>query len=214
MVSASVALLVLAVSWTTAVRLRVLAAVLAAGVGVYIAVPKVLGTITGLFTGVSNDSSIDSRTGSYDLAMHFISRSPVLGRGFGTFLPKYWILDNGYLGLLIEGGIIGLGGLLVLIVAALAAARKARRMAIDEFDRDLAQALLASIAAGACSMAFFDTFAFPQSAGCFFLILGMAGAMRRLTMAHASTDNAVRVETAAAPHAAVTQGDERPPLDS
>jgi GT2 family glycosyltransferase/O-antigen ligase len=202
-VCAGVALLVLALSWSMAVRVRVLAAVLAAAVGVYLAVPRVLGTITGLFTGVSNDDSISSRTGSYDLAEHFISRSPLLGRGFGTFLPKYWILDNEYLGLLIEGGIIALGGLLVLIVAALAAAWKARRMAMDEFDRDLAQALLASIAAGACSLAFFDTFAFPQSAGCFFLILGMAGAMRRLIMAHASTDNAAQIETAATPNAAV-----------
>ena len=201
MLCAAVALVVLAASWTTGVRVRVFAAALAAAVAVYVAVPRVLGTITGLFTGISGDSSIGSRTGSYELAGEFISRSPFVGRGFSTFLPKYWILDNQYLGLLIEGGILGFGGLLILIVAAVAAAWKARQMSIDEFDRDLAQALIASIAAGACSLAFFDTFAFPQSAGCFFLILGMAGALRRLTMAHDSTDEAAPVATAVISHA-------------
>jgi len=85
--------------------------------------------------------------------------------------------------MLIEGGIAGLVGLLTLLVVGAAAARKARRFAVDDFDRDLAQALLASLAAGASGLALFDTFGFPQSAGCFFLLLGMAGCMRRLTMA-------------------------------
>ena len=196
MLCAGVALMVLAASWTLGARLRALFALTALAVLVYLTVPGVLGTITRLFTGVTDDASIASRTESYALAGQFISRSPLLGRGFGTFLPKYWILDNGYLGLLIEGGILGLAGLLILITAAAAAARKARRMAVDEFDRDLAQALLASVAAGACSLAFFDTFAFPQTAGCFFLILGMAGAMRRLTMAEAAPDKATHVEPA------------------
>jgi O-antigen ligase len=191
-VCAGVALLVLATSWTAAARLRAFLVLLAVSIVVYVTVPGVLGTITRLFTGVSGDASITSRTGSYELAGQFISRSPLLGRGFGTFLPKYWILDNGYLGLLIEGGILGIGGLLVLILAAIAAARKARRTSSDEFGRSLAQALLASIAAGACSLAFFDTFAFPQSAGCLFLLLGMAGAMRRLTLSPASTDEVGR----------------------
>jgi polysaccharide biosynthesis protein PslJ len=179
---AAVAVIVLAASWNLAARLRALAAVLAIAVVVYVSVPGVLGTITRLFTGASDDPSITSRTGSYDLAAQLFQRSPLLGRGFGTFLPRYWILDNGYLGLLIEGGILAVAGLLTLIVVAALAARKARRAAVDDFDRALAQALVASIAAGACGLAFFDTFAFPQTAGCFFLLLGLAGGMRRLTL--------------------------------
>jgi O-antigen ligase len=180
-VCATAGLIILAMSWTIAARLRALAFVLAMTAVVYVAVPRTLGTLTRLFTGATDDPSIASRTGSYDIATEFISRSPLLGRGFGTFLPKYWILDNGYLGLLIEGGFVGLGGLLILILAGALAARQARQLAVDDFDRSLAQALLASIVAGACALAFFDTFAFPQSAGCFFLLLGVAGAARRLT---------------------------------
>jgi O-antigen ligase len=179
---AFVALLVLAVTWSNAVRLGAAVASCAAAVVVYLTVPGILGTITRLFTGASEDSSISSRTGSYDLAGEFIERSPLVGRGFGTFLPKYWILDNGYLGLLIEGGVIGLGGLLALIGVAAVAARRARRAAQDDFDNQLGQALLAAVAAGASSLAFFDTFAFPQSAGCFFLLLGLAGGLRRLVL--------------------------------
>lgn len=183
---AIVGLVVLALSWTNTARLRALAFVMAISTVVYLIVPGMLGAVTGLFTGAAEDPSIASRTNSYELAAHFISTSPVLGRGFGTFLPKYWILDNGYLGLMIEGGVFGFLGLIVLIVTALLAARHARRVAVNEFDRDLSQAIVASIAAGACGLAFFDTFGFPQSAGCFFLLLGMAGATRRLVVTDAS----------------------------
>jgi O-antigen ligase len=197
MVCGAVALLVLAASWGAGRRVRAFIALLVVGTVVYISVPGVLGTITRLFTGASDDPSIASRTGSYELAWQFITKSPTLGRGFGTFLPKYWILDNGYLGLLIEGGIVGLGGLLILLVVAAAAARQARKAAVDEFDRALAQALFASIAAGACALAFFDVFGFPQTAGCFFLLIGMAGAMRRLARGQASNDQSVLIESPA-----------------
>lgn len=189
---AIVGLLVLALTWSNAERLRALAFVTIVGTVVYLSVPGMLGAVTGLFTGVAEDASIASRTGSYDIAAHFISTSPILGRGFGTFQPKYWILDNGYLGLLIEGGIVGLAGLIVLIATAVLAAKRARRAAVNEFDRDLAQAIIASIAAGASGLAFFDTFGFPQSAGCFFLLLGLAGSTRRLALADASTMQTVQ----------------------
>ena len=204
MLCAGVALLVLAISWTPVARLVALFISFAVAGLVYLTVPGVLGTITRLFTGAPNDASVISRTDSYELAGHFISKSPLLGRGFGTFLPKYWILDNGYLGLLVEAGVVGVSGLLILIAVAAAAAIKAKRKAIYDFDRELAQALLASVAAGACSLAFFDTFAFPQSAGCFFLIVGMAGALRRLTFAQARADEFAWGEAPMASHVALT----------
>lgn len=185
MICALVAVVVLISSWRPAAQLKAVAFMLAMFVLVYLSVPGLLGTISRLFTGVSDDPSVASRTGSYDIASDFISRSPILGRGFGTFLPKYWILDNGYLGLLIEGGVIGLTALLALVVIGIAVARKARTYATDPFDREIAQALFASLAAGASGLAFFDTFGFPQSAGCFFLVLGLAGSTWRLTRADA-----------------------------
>lgn len=179
-VCGSVALIVLVSAWKPRARLQALGAVLAMFVGVYLLVPGVLGTLGRLFTGASDDVSIQSRTGSYEVAADFIAASPWLGRGFGTFLPKYWILDNGYLGLLIEGGVLGFAGLLVLITTAIRLAARARRLIPEGFDQDIAQALLAALAAGASGLAFFDTFGFPQTAGCFFLLVGLAGSTWRL----------------------------------
>lgn len=176
-----VGVVVLALAWSGRRRLQALGFFAAVSAVMYVTVPGLLGTIGGLFSNAGADPSIGSRTGSYEIAGQFISHSPVLGRGFGTFLPKYWILDNGYLGLLIEGGIVGLVGLLVLMGAAMGTARRARRALVDDDDRQLAQALLASIAAGAAGFAFFDAFAFPQTSGCFFLLVGLAGALGRLT---------------------------------
>lgn len=185
MICGAAAMIVMLLSWPAATRLRALAFMAVIFAAVYVTVPGVLGTITRLFTGISDDASVQSRTGSYDIAERFINQSPVLGRGFGTFLPKYWIFDNGYLGLLVEGGVVALVGLLVLIAVGAWCAHQAARRLEDEFDRELARATVASIVAGAAGLAFFDTFGFPQSAGCFFLALGMAGALHRLSRSRA-----------------------------
>ena len=179
-VCAGVAMLVLASRWTWRMRLIGLGFVAMALVAVFLIVPGLLGTLTHLFVGASSDASVASRTGSYDVAWQFITRSPWLGRGFGTFTPQYWILDNAYLLATIETGVIGLAALIGLIATACLSARGARGRLEVDFDRELAHGVFAGIMAGAAGIAFFDLFSFPQSAGCLFLLLGMAGALRRL----------------------------------
>jgi O-antigen ligase len=179
-ICAVVAILLTIASWPLMAKLRALAFSACIAAAVFLIAPGVLGTIANLFTGINNDASVQSRTGSYDVAAMLIGRNPLLGRGFGTFLPRYWILDNGYLGLLIEGGVLGILGLLALLLAGVVSARRAARLITDPFHRQLALALGAAICAGAAGLAFFDTFAFPQSAGVFFLLIGMAGAAWRL----------------------------------
>ncbi|MDN5795494.1 MAG: O-antigen ligase domain-containing protein [Intrasporangium sp.] len=201
LICGAVAVVVMVLSWPLMAKLKAL--LMAAGMVaiLFLTAPGVLTTITDLFTGIEDDPSVASRTGSYDLASEFISRSPILGRGFGTFLPKYWILDNGYLGLLIEGGVLGLGGLLVLIVAALILAHRAARLATNEFEADVARALTAGVAAGAAGLAFFDTFGFPQSAGAYFLLVGMSGALWRLSRDRVRAEaTAIRRTTADQPN--------------
>jgi polysaccharide biosynthesis protein PslJ len=152
---------------------------------VFVAVPGMLGTLTGLFTGVGNDTSAASRTNSYAIAGEFISRSPILGRGFMTFLPEYRILDNQFLGTLIELGALGLAALLTLLATGVVVAWQVRRHTTDTATRQLAQALLASLAAGSASYLFFDAFSFPMVAGLTFLLLGSIAALRRLTRVRA-----------------------------
>lgn len=160
-------------------------AIIGSGVAVtviaWVTIPGLVGTLRGLFTGAAGDSSIVSRTGGIELALDFVARSPLVGRGFGTFLPRYWILDNMYLQMLVEVGLLGLGALLFLLAAGYVAARGSWRASRDQVDRDLAIGVSAGIAAGALGLAFFDGLVFQQSAGTLFLLLGLAGASRRLS---------------------------------
>jgi O-antigen ligase len=173
-------LLILVPTWPRARRRLTLAFLLALFGVIFVLVPGMLGTLTGLFTGIGQDSSAKSRTDSYGLALEFVARSPLIGRGMGTFLPSYRILDNQYLLLLIETGIAGVVALLTVLVTAFRTARRARRLSTLATDRDLAQCVAAAVAAAAVSLALFDALSFPMAAGLLFLVVGMAGALPRL----------------------------------
>lgn len=149
----------------------------AVGLGaLFVVVPGMLGTITKLFTGISNDDSALSRTNSYPLAWEFISRAPVFGRGFQTFLPSYRILDNQYLGLLIETGFVGVALLVGCFLAVITTAFVARRRFTDPRSRSACAALGAAVAAPSACLAFVDGFSFPMMSGLTFLCIGLVGA--------------------------------------
>jgi O-antigen ligase len=173
-------------TWTTSLRRRAYLAILAITSGVYLIVPGLLGTITGLFTGISGDGSAKSRTNSYSLAFEFISRSPMFGRGFFTFLPAYRILDNEYLGLLIETGFVGLVAFLGLLLSGISEGLRNRREARSRHDASLGVALAASVASALASFALFDAFAFPMAASSLFLMLGCISALHQLRSAELS----------------------------
>lgn len=149
-------------------------------VALYVTVPGMVGTLRGLFSGLSDDPSVQSRTDSYALASEFLARSPFLGHGPGTFLPKYWILDNMYLQFTLEIGILGVAAILGIFATAIVSTWRARRILTDSADRDLAIGLSAGVAAGATSFAFFDALAFPQASFGLFLLVGMSGALWRI----------------------------------
>jgi O-antigen ligase len=145
-------------------------------------VPGLLGTIRSLFTNISNDPSISGRTDDYAAVREYISAGAWIGRGLGTFNPvEYQVLDNQYLGQLIETGVVGLAALLALFLVGIGLARGARLRAADAVTRDLGQALAAALCVPAFSFATFDGFAFPIISGLTFLVLGCAGALWRTT---------------------------------
>lgn len=180
LVSAVTGVLVLAIAWPSSTRRAALAWVATLVFLVALAIPGMLGTLLNLFTAIGGDSSAQSRTGSYAIAFQFIERAPVFGRGFGTFLPAYRILDNQYLLLLIEVGLVGLVAVLTLIATGVVCGQRARSRSRDEPSRQLAQALTAAIGAAACGLAVYDGFSFPMASGLFFLVLGVTGAHARL----------------------------------
>lgn len=149
--------------------------------GTYVAVPGIAATYRGLFGQADGDPSVQSRTDAYGIVFAFVENRPWFGRGSGTFLPKYWILDNLYLGQLIETGVVGVGALLLLIAVAAWGARRASKTASQPEERELNRSIMAGIVACAVGFAFFDGFPFPESAGTFFLLIGLAAAGHRLS---------------------------------
>jgi O-antigen ligase len=181
-VSTIVVLAVLLPSWTRAARRTAYVSLVGLFGLLFVAVPGLLGTLAALFTGISGDSSAQSRTDSYALAAAFISRRPYFGRGFLTFLPSYRILDNQYLGLAIETGVVGVGALLVLFICGIAIGRAIRhRDNCSAYASSLANSLAASVASAAASFALFDAFSFPMAATLIFFMLGCLAALDRLT---------------------------------
>ena len=166
--------LVLLPSWPPKVRRAAGAALALGAVAVYVAVPGMAGAILGMFS--TNDPSVTSRTDSYDEAMQFFLVSPFVGRGFGTFLPSYRILDNQYLLSAVEIGIVGVLALIAVVASAMAAAYFSRRVHAGEPMKAMGLALVASMLAGSLNFALFDAFAFPQACGTVFMVAGLCGA--------------------------------------
>jgi hypothetical protein len=173
--------LVLGRRWPSAVRRVAVVVIPLFVIGIGMMVPGMVGTLSGLFTGAGGDSSVQSRTGSYTIAWSFIERSPWIGRGFGTFLPQYRILDNEYLLLFIEVGVVGVLCFIGLMLSGILSSERYRSSAPGVQHAQLAQALKASIVVGSGSFAFFDGMSFPIGSGLLFLLVGIAGAASRLT---------------------------------
>jgi len=150
------------------------------GIGIYLLVPGMAGTIFGLFEGASTDSSTVSRTNGYGLALEIAGHYFPLGRGLGTFIPRYQILDNQFLGLLIEVGVVGLIAFVGLLVTAVTCAGTGRRDAVSATDRHLCLALIAAIVSTSLLFAFFDAFSFPMARGMLGLLIGLSGAARNI----------------------------------
>jgi len=182
LVGTAVCLLLIIPTWPPARRWLTLGCIVLFGGGMSVAVPGLSGTIRGLFVTTSDDPSVQSRSDSYGVAWQFFQHSPIFGRGMGTFLPKYWIFDNGYLLLLVTVGVFGTVAFLGLLGTGVITMIRLRSRVEDRETRELAQALLASIVVGGVGFFLFDGISFPMTAGLLFLILGLTGALLRLNL--------------------------------
>jgi O-antigen ligase len=172
-----VTLVVLFLGWPNRWRVRALFIAPAAAVALRLLIPGLLGTIQSLFLNLFNDPSISGRTDDYAVIFRIYGEHEVLGRGLFTFVPRYYrILDNQFLMLLLELGLIGALCALLVFVVGFYCARAARRYTADPANRNLALALSASIAGIVLSYATFDAWSFPMAAGTTFLLIGAAGA--------------------------------------
>ena len=156
--------------------------VLLAGV-VVVATPGLYGTVLGMFLGVGTDSSTQSRQAGLALAPVFLSASPLLGIGVGTWLPRYFIFDNQWLGTLIETGVLGTLAFAAVLAAAIFSGAGVSRHTERADIRLMGRALAASTATAGLLFAFFDGLSFPIAAGLLFLVVGLCGSARTVAWA-------------------------------
>ncbi|GAA2150956.1 hypothetical protein GCM10009760_45830 [Kitasatospora kazusensis] len=177
-IGVAVALFTLLPAWSARRRGYVLGAVGAGVLGMGVAVPGLLSTLTGLFSSFfsNTDSSTQARTGDYAKIWEYMQSSPWFGHGMGTFLPElYFFTDNMYLLTAAELGVFGILALLFVFLTGLHTGGAARRLCRDDSSRELAQCFVAAAAVALVTSATFDSLGFPMFAGMFFLLLGAGG---------------------------------------
>jgi O-antigen ligase len=171
-------------------RQRITAALVGGGffLGAAVAVPGLFGTLRGMFSNIEDDPSVKARTADYAAASEQIDLNPLLGRGFGTFLPtKYTILDNQFLLTLIENGYLGMFALIGMFLAAAFAVVRVRMISEDQHLRGLAACALSAVLAGGIASITFDLLGFGVATGLVFTYIGLAGAMLRIAREESRT---------------------------
>ena len=122
------------------------------------------------------------RLQDYGPTLDYFWQSPFFGRGFSTFIPTiYRTLDNQYLGTLVEIGIIGILGMLVLFFGSMLTGFRIRARSSDPSTRSLAISLIAAVAVVTITFFTYDGFGFPMGTETLFLVVGAIGALDRLS---------------------------------
>ncbi|MGW6500989.1 O-antigen ligase family protein [Nonomuraea angiospora] len=143
--------------------------------------PGLIGTFYNLFAGAGEDSSIIYRTHDYPFAMREVDKSPVFGRGLGTWYPfKHQVFDNQYLLSLVETGVLGVLGFVGVIGCGIVVALWVRRLSSDPNVRNLGLTIAACLVIPLLGAATFDLLSFPGITSVMFLLVGAAGALLRL----------------------------------
>jgi O-antigen ligase len=198
LIGTAAAILVLVPTWPARVRARLAAlGVVLIGV-VYVTVPGMIGTLRGMFTP-GGDSSTASRVDSWGTAFTIGGRSWLVGRGLGTFGPRYRILDNGYLGMYIELGVLGLAAFLGMLLTALVVVFGMARRTDDAVLRNQLNGLGAALVAAGLLAAFFDALAFNQAIATTFLLVGCCGAAWNIAQSGRASSGSPEPTTGARP---------------
>ena len=173
-----------ALAMIPAVPRRYRAGVLGGGVVlvalVVVLLPGLLSTTVALFTGAGTDPSTQSRVGALDRVPEFMSSSPVIGVGFGTFLPRYYIFDDAWVLIAVELGVLGVAAFAGVVFTSIWSALVARRQSGHGDVKLVGYALAVAMVSMGVMFAFFDGLSFPISAGMLFLIAGLCGSVRNI----------------------------------
>ena len=156
--------------------LRLLPAGLILLIGIQLVTPGAMTRIKAqLVGGVAEQSSTQGRTDDYDAVLPDVLTNPVLGRGYGTYdSAEYRILDNEYLGTVIETGLLGVVAYLGVIVAVMLVCHRVIRRPQPGLSPTTALAASAAAVAFAVATGLFDVLSFPHAPYMFFFVAGLA----------------------------------------
>ena len=175
-VGLAVEFVVLALFWPLRRTATVLGCAVAAVVVLLFTKGGVVGFFVKLFTQGSGDDSLLHRTLARQVAYTLINAHPLFGIGLGGYdTTRYPILDNQYLGLLVETGVVGLVGFLGYLGCGAWAA-----FAHGTSHRDLGAALGAAVLAYAVINLILDTAGFLQISALAAILVGLTGALHRI----------------------------------
>lgn len=164
----------------------------AAFAAVAVAVPHLLSATLYLFAGAGTDPSTQSRTGALARLPFFMSSSPFIGVGFGTFLPRYYIFDDEWALLLVETGMAGVASFAGFVAAGVWSTVRGGVLSHRPLIVELSRSFAASLLCIAVLFAFFDGLSFPQAAGLLFLVAGLCGSVLAIGRTDAALTRASR----------------------
>lgn len=174
------ALVVMAWRWPAKqVAVALLTAVAGIAAAVVVGVPMIT-RLAEVVTGGSDDNSLGSRANGIDYALSVLPDHPWFGQGAGTYDPAVQpVLDNQYLTRLVEAGVVGLLGLLVLLAGAWCMAAMARRRFLDSgrtAEAEIANGVLGALTAVAVIGLILDIPGFAQISSLQVILVALAGA--------------------------------------
>jgi O-antigen ligase len=159
-------------------KLRELANALAAGAVVFvvaaIALPHNLLALWNTITNSQEDLSVINRVARYARVAELFHGHPVFGIGIGgTPSAEYGPLDNEWLQALVQGGVVGLGAMIILVCGGIFGLAAALRGAKTRSERDQAYTVGAMFAGILASSFTFDLFSYQQVTLVFFILFGL-----------------------------------------
>lgn len=185
------ALLIMGFFWSRR-RAAVMFGALAAGGLVALGLrPQLFSTIFTVFATSGKDDSVHSRQRALTYSIDMITENPFLGCGHGCLVePFHPVLDDQFLGRLIEGGVLGLLSFgLFLAAAAWVAGRAASKFPAEGTPsevsaREISVGLGASMTAVIIINFVLDTTGFVQAWTLMWVLVALCWSMRRLAAKH------------------------------
>ncbi|MBI4733417.1 MAG: O-antigen ligase family protein, partial [Rubrobacteridae bacterium] len=151
---------------------------------VHMVFPGVIGGLTTYFSpAYLNKHEVNNPFGRLAdqpkmIAMFF--EQPLYGRGYGCWDNKsMFFVDNQYLKVMVELGIIGVLGLMVMFFGWIREVWSAAAKA-DAEDKDLLVAVLAACVAYIVTLATYDSFGYAQVTYLFFVLAGLGASLARI----------------------------------